>query len=87
MIGGGGKGKGGGGGGGGGMVISGKRKCFAVDKDGNKKEVPCGGGGGGTLLLFHPLLYLRVSRSLCPSGFSLCTLIYLTHSIVREHIL
>ena len=32
---------------GGGMVISGERKCFAVDKDGNRKEVPCGAGGGG----------------------------------------
>ena len=28
------------------MVISGERKCFAVDKDGNKKEVPCGEKGG-----------------------------------------
>ena len=43
----GGGGKGGGGGGGGGMVISGERKCFAVDKDGNRKEASCGEAGAG----------------------------------------
>ena len=80
---------GGGGGGGGGMVISGERKSFAVDKDGNKKEVPCGEKGGkvmcsecvaqlGVLMVFSSLSLSFLSSLYLSLSLSLCLSIFLS---------